>query len=151
VNTVVVAFLISLAVALLLTPLVRHAAVRFGALDHALTSRKTHGQPTPRLGGIAIVVAFYVPLVALFFFDTGVGRLFWSQPERALALILGGLAMAALGIYDDLKGSGARIKFTVQVLIACVMWWAGYRADVVATPFGTLELGFLGFPVKASS
>ncbi len=146
-NTVVVAFLISLAVAFLLTPMVRDAAIRFGALDHALTSRKAHGRPTPRLGGIAIVVAFYLPLVALFFFDTGVGRLFWSQPERALALILGGLAMAALGIYDDLKGSGARIKFTVQILIACLMWWAGYRADVIATPFGTLELGVLGFPV----
>jgi len=146
VNTVVIAFLISLAVAFLLTPMVRDAAIRFGALDHALTSRKAHGRPTPRLGGIAIVVAFYLPLVALFFFDTGVGRLFWSQPERALALILGGLAMAALGIYDDLKGSGARIKFTVQVLIACLMWWANYRADVIATPFGTLELGVLGLP-----
>ena len=145
-NTVVVAFLISLAVAFLLTPMVRDAAIRLGALDHALTSRKIHGRPTPRLGGIAIVVAFYVPLVALFFFDTGVGRLFWSQPQRALALIAGGLAMAALGVYDDLYGSGARIKFTVQILIAALMWWAGYRADVIATPFGTLELGILGLP-----
>jgi UDP-GlcNAc:undecaprenyl-phosphate GlcNAc-1-phosphate transferase len=147
VNTVVVAFLISLAVALLLTPMVRDAAIRLGALDHALSSRKIHGQPTPRLGGIAIVIAFYVPLVALFFFDTGVGRLLWSQPQRALALILGGLAMVALGIYDDLNGSGARIKFTVQALVAVLMWWAGYRADIIATPFGILELGVLGLPV----
>jgi len=146
-NTVVVAFLIALTVALVLTPLIRGAAVRSGVLDHALTSRKIHGRPIPRLGGVAIVVAFYTPLVALFFFDTGVGRLLWSQPQRALALILGGLAMAALGVYDDLNGSGARIKFTVQVLVAAGMWWAGYRADSIATPFGTLELGLLGFPV----
>ena len=146
-QTVVVAFLISLAVALVLTPLIRAAAVRFGALDHALTSRKIHGKPVPRLGGVAIVVAFFTPLVALFFFHTGVGQLLWSQPDRALALILGGLAMAVLGVYDDLHGSGARIKFTIQVLVAALMWWADFRADVISTPFGTLDLGILGFPV----
>jgi UDP-N-acetylmuramyl pentapeptide phosphotransferase/UDP-N-acetylglucosamine-1-phosphate transferase len=56
VNTVVVAFLISLAVALLLTPLVREAAIRLGALDRALSSRKAHGRPESRFGCIAIVV-----------------------------------------------------------------------------------------------
>ena len=146
-QTVVVAFLISLVVALAMTPLVRGAAFRFGVLDHALTSRKIHGKPIPRLGGVAIVVAFFVPLVALFFFDTGVGRLLWSQPQRALALILGGLAIAALGTFDDLKGSGARIKFAVQVLVAAAMWFADYRADTIATPFGTFGLGVLGFPL----
>jgi UDP-GlcNAc:undecaprenyl-phosphate GlcNAc-1-phosphate transferase len=96
---------------------------------------------------VAIVIAFFVPLVALFFFDTGVGKLLWSQPQRALALILGGLAIAALGIFDDLKGSGARIKFAVQVLVAAAMWFADYRADTIATPFGTIGLGVLGFPL----
>ncbi len=146
-QTVWVAFFISLVVALALTPLVRVSASRFGLLDHALSSRKIHGKPVPRLGGVAIVVAFYVPLVALFFFDTGVGRLLWGQPTRALSLILGGLAIAALGTFDDLKGSGARTKFAVQVLVAALMWFADYRIDVIATPFGTLDVGILGFPL----
>ena len=146
-QTVVVAFLMSFVVALAMTPLVRGAAVRFGVLDHALTSRKIHGKPVPRLGGVAIVVAFFVPLLALFFFDTGVGRLLWSQPQRALALFLGGLAIAALGTFDDLKGSGARIKFAVQLLVAVLMWFANFRADTIATPFGTFGLGVLGFPI----
>ncbi len=146
-QTVVVAFFISLAVALVLTPLVRGSAVRLGVLDYARSSRKIHGKPIPRLGGIAIVVAFFTPLLALFFFDTGVGQLLWSQPQRALALILGGLAIAALGTYDDLKGSGARPKFAIQVLVAALMWFANYRADTIATPFGTFGLGVLGFPL----
>jgi len=146
-QTVVVAFFISLAVALAMVPLVRAAAIRCGALDHALTSRKIHGRPVPRLGGIAIVAAFYAPIIGLYFLDTSVGRLLWSQPQRALALILGGLAMAALGTFDDIRGSGARTKFAVQVLIAALMWWADFRADTIATPFGTFDLGILGFPV----
>jgi UDP-GlcNAc:undecaprenyl-phosphate/decaprenyl-phosphate GlcNAc-1-phosphate transferase len=131
---------------LALTPIVRSAAIRFGVLDHALTSRKIHGKPIPRLGGLAIVVAFYVPLVALFFFDTGTGRLLWSQPERALALILGGLAIATLGAVDDLRGAGARLKFVVQVLVAILMWWVDYRVEAIASPFGTLEMGMLSLP-----
>ncbi len=146
-QTVVVAFLISLVAALVLTPVVRGLAIRCGALDHALTSRKIHGRPVPRLGGVAIVGAFFLPIVALFFFDTGVGQLLWKQPQRALALILGGLAIAALGIFDDLKGSGARIKFGVQVLVAAAMWFADYRADAISTPFGSFGLGVLGFPL----
>ncbi len=67
---VVVAFLSSLVVALVLTPL-SGAATRFGVLDHALTSRKIHGRTIPRLEGVAIVFAFFTPLVALFFFDIG--------------------------------------------------------------------------------
>jgi UDP-GlcNAc:undecaprenyl-phosphate GlcNAc-1-phosphate transferase len=96
---------------------------------------------------VAIVVAFFVPIVALFFFDTGVGQLLWSQPQRALALLLGALAIAALGVFDDLKGSGARVKFGVQVLVAAAMWLAHFRADIIATPFGTFDLGVLGFPL----
>jgi UDP-GlcNAc:undecaprenyl-phosphate GlcNAc-1-phosphate transferase len=133
-------------VALVATPGVRAAARRLGVLDHALSSRKVHGRPVPRLGGLAIVAAFYAPLVGFLFLDTSTGRLFWSQLQRALALILGGLAMASLGAWDDLRGAGARTKLAVEVLVAVAMWWAGYRIDAVATPFGTLELGILGQP-----
>ncbi len=75
-RTAVSAFIAAIVCAAALTPIVRSLAHRHGALDHALTSRKIHGKPIPRLGGIAIVVAFYAPLVALFFADSEVGRRF---------------------------------------------------------------------------
>ena len=62
-KTAVVAFILSMLCGTILTPLVRRLAHRFGALDHARSSRKIHGKPIPRLGGIAIVIAFYAPLV----------------------------------------------------------------------------------------
>jgi UDP-GlcNAc:undecaprenyl-phosphate/decaprenyl-phosphate GlcNAc-1-phosphate transferase len=146
-QTVSVAFVISLAVALVLTPVVRWGARRLGWLDYAHTSRKIHGKPVPRLGGVAIVLAFFTPLVGLLFLDTGVGRMVWSDPQKAIALVVGSLAIAALGVYDDVKGSGARLKFSVQILVAVGMWWAGYRVGAVTTPFGSLDLGILGFPI----
>ncbi len=141
------AFLAALVVGAVLTPAVRAVARRFGALDHALTSRKLHGKPIPRLGGAAIVVAFYAPLVALLFVDTETGRHFLAQPSKAFGLFAGGLAIAALGVWDDLHGAGAKTKLTVQFVVAAGMYAIGFRIDHVANPFGApLELGVLGLP-----
>ncbi len=142
-----VAFLLSLVAAVVLTPLARRLAHRIGAIDHALSSRKVHSQPIPRLGGVAIVGAFYVPLVALLLVDSGMSRLFFAHPRQAMGLLLGGLAIAALGVYDDMKGAGARLKFTVQFTVAGLVYALGYRIDVVASPFGhPIALGWLGLP-----
>src|SRR5688572_30941494 len=104
-KTAAVAFLLSMLCGTALTPLVRRLAHRFGALDHAHPSRKIHGKPIPRLGGIAIVIAFYTPLVALLLFQTEVGQLFVAEREHVIGLFMGGLAIALLGLYDDLRGA----------------------------------------------
>jgi UDP-GlcNAc:undecaprenyl-phosphate GlcNAc-1-phosphate transferase len=141
------AFLASVVTGAVLTPVVRNFALRLGVLDHALTSRKIHGRPIPRLGGIAIVLAFYAPLVALFFTNSDVGRRFYADPIKALGLFVGGAAIAALGIYDDLRGSGATKKFVVQFAVAGFMYWIGFRVDQVANPFGAnIDLGWFGLP-----
>jgi UDP-GlcNAc:undecaprenyl-phosphate GlcNAc-1-phosphate transferase len=141
------AFLAAMVAGAVLTPMVRFIAHRVGALDHALTSRKTHGRPIPRLGGVAIVLAFYAPLVALFFANSEVGRRFYSDPHQAIGLFAGGLAIAALGVYDDLRGANARIKFLVQFAVAAFIYWIGFRVDHIANPFGPeLHLGWLGLP-----
>jgi len=146
-RTAAVAFVLSLPVAALLTPLASALARRFGLLDHALTSRKVHGRPIPRLGGVAMVLAFYVPVLGLFLTDSGVGRLFYSDPPRAFGFIMGGLAIALLGVYDDLRGAGARTKFTVQFGVALAMYLLGFRVDQIASPFGdAIQLGWLGLP-----
>jgi UDP-GlcNAc:undecaprenyl-phosphate GlcNAc-1-phosphate transferase len=145
--TIITAFLLAFLVGLVLTPAVRDIAIRAGALDHALSSRKIHGRPVPRLGGVAVVAAFLIPLVGLFFLQTQVGGLFWQNRQLAAALMTGALAMAALGVYDDLKGAGAKLKLAVQVLAALGMWWAGFRVDVIANPFGApVEMGVLSLP-----
>ncbi|WP_242371215.1 glycosyltransferase family 4 protein [Anaeromyxobacter sp. SG26] len=141
------AFIASTATGAVLTPLVRELAHRHGLLDHALTSRKIHGKPIPRLGGIAIALAFFAPLVALFFVNSEVGRQFYVMPRRAFGLFAGGLAIALLGVLDDLKGANARTKFAVQFAVAGFMYWLGYRIDVIANPFGAdIPLGLLGLP-----
>ncbi len=146
-RTAAVAFLLSLVTGALLTPVARRLAHRIGAIDHALSSRKIHKAPVPRLGGIAIVGAFYAPLVGLLFTDSSVGRLFFADEREAIGLLVGGAAIAALGVYDDLKGAGAAEKFVVQFAVAGFVYWAGFRIDELSNPFGgSIELGWVGLP-----
>jgi len=147
VRTAAVAFVSSALAGSFLTPAIRAVAHRYGALDHALTSRKLHGKPIPRLGGIAIVLAFYAPLVALLFVNTEVGRQFYAHPQKAFGLFAGGVAIAALGVWDDLKGADAKTKFAVQFAVAVAMYALGFRIDHIANPFGApIQLGMLGLP-----
>jgi UDP-GlcNAc:undecaprenyl-phosphate GlcNAc-1-phosphate transferase len=146
VKTAAISFLASAATSAALTPVVRDLAIRRGWLD-PVSSRKVHGRPVPRVGGMAIVVAFYVPLLLLLFVDSSVGDRFWSSPGRAIGLLVGGLAIAALGVWDDLRGANARTKFAVQFAAAGLVYALGYRIDLVDLPFGgEIALGPLGLP-----
>jgi UDP-GlcNAc:undecaprenyl-phosphate GlcNAc-1-phosphate transferase len=146
-RTAAVAFILSIVCATILTPLVRRLAHRIGALDHALSSRKIHGRPVPRLGGIAIVLAFYTPLVGLLLFQTGVGQMFLAERNHVIGLFAGGVMIALLGIYDDLRGAGAGRKFLVQFSVAGLMYALGYRIDALANPFGeSILLGWVSLP-----
>lgn len=146
-RTAAVAFILSTLSGTVLTPIVRRLAHRFGALDHALSSRKIHGQPIPRLGGIAIVIAFYAPLVGLLLFQTKLGELFLADRERVIGLFVGGIVIALLGLYDDLKGAGAGRKFLVQFLVAALMYRFGFRIEALANPLGDpIALGWISIP-----
>jgi UDP-GlcNAc:undecaprenyl-phosphate GlcNAc-1-phosphate transferase len=130
-----------------LTPIVRRLAHRFGALDHARSSRKIHGAPIPRLGGIAIVIAFYVPLVGLLLFHSDVGRMFLAEREHVIGLFAGGITIALLGLYDDLRGANAWKKFFVQFIVAAALFKLGFRVQVIANPLGNpIDLGWLSLP-----
>jgi UDP-GlcNAc:undecaprenyl-phosphate/decaprenyl-phosphate GlcNAc-1-phosphate transferase len=141
-----VAFLLSTTVAALLTPVVRNLAIRYNLLD-AVNTRKVHGRPVPRLGGLAIIAGFYAPLVGMALYETGVGMLFYSQLRTAIALMVSGVAIALLGVYDDVRGANAIKKFSVQIALAIFLYFMGFRIEQIATPFGgTVTLGIFALP-----
>lgn len=109
-------FTIALAVAALATPLWRRVAMTFGILDHPLSDVKTHKQPTPYLGGLAVALGM---VLALTF--ARAGTRFPTGTLRALrGMMLGGSLVLLLGLIDDvkLKGLGYRFKFIGQIAAA---------------------------------
>ena len=141
-RTAGVAFVLACLVSGLLTPVVRRFALRHRLFDDHVSARKIHGRPIPRLGGIAIAAGFYAPLLALLIEASSVGGQFYANSRQAIAFLAGGIAICSLGLYDDIKGSGAGKKFLAQFAIAGALYWFGFRIDKIALPFvGVFSLG----------
>lgn len=103
------AFITALSAALIMVPFLRRWALDKGTVDIP-DARKVHSAPTPRLGGIAIFLAF------LF------SALIFAPPAEASlrGILAGGLVIFAIGIADDLHGLTSRQKFACQV-IGCLV------------------------------
>ena len=110
--TVIFLLLAALVVAFLLTGILRRYAVRADLMD-VPNDRSSHEIPTPRGGGVAIVVVSLVGLMAL-------GLLGVLPLTGLLALGVGGLAVAGIGWLDDYKNVSARWRLLVH--LAAAVW-----------------------------
>src|SRR2546421_12464368 len=146
-KTAITAFALALVIAALLTPNLRRFAEAHGLLDQPKDSRRVHRRAVPRIGGLAVVAAFYGPLLGLLLYETELGRRFYERGASGISLLVGGFAIAALGLYDDLRGANAWQKFAVQFGVAGALYWCGYRIEQVSLPGGALELGLFALPL----
>ena len=146
-KTAVAAFVLALWTSALLTPNLRRFAERRGLLDHPDDSRKIHSRGIPRIGGVALVAAFFAPLIGLLLYETGLGELFYANRLASFSLIGGGIVIAALGLYDDLRGLGAKEKFAVEFAVAAALYACGYRIEQISLPGGAIDLGAAAFPL----
>lgn len=144
--TYVVAFGLAFAIATGITPVIRRLALRYGLVDPR-SSRKVHSRPIPRVGGIAIVIGFYVSLVGLSLFHDQVSSLLHADRLLVAGLFGGGIVIALLGLYDDLRGVSARTKFVAQLCVALAMYALGCKVLAVTNPFGSMiYLGAVAVP-----
>ncbi|HEY3731932.1 MAG TPA: glycosyltransferase family 4 protein [Steroidobacteraceae bacterium] len=100
----------ALVLALILTGAVRRFAIRHGWLDHP-NQRSSHSAPTPRGGGIAIVIASLIALSAQ-------RLLGMVEPRLFAALLVGGLAVSTIGFMDDRRRVSARLRLLVHAGVA---------------------------------
>lgn len=137
---------VALAAVLFLTPLVRGRAVRANLLE-APGGRRIHHSAIPRLGGVAIVVGWYLAVAA------GVGVLVAlggdvEDVPWLLGLLVGVAVVAATGVIDDLRGLSAAAKLAAQVTGALLAALAGLRVSALSLPWGgDVELGVLALPI----
>src|SRR5207244_1220654 len=94
----------SFLVSLVLTPCIRNIFRKLGVVDEPNEERKVHHKPIPRVGGVAIVLA-YVLSFSILLLSGFAGR---SIVSGALPIILRVAPAAALifliGLVDDLVG-----------------------------------------------
>lgn len=140
-NTYFALFLISTTASLIITPLIRRFCQRFNLLDIPTDGRRVHREGTPRLGGVALYLACAVALSMLPFVDNLLTQSLSARtPDMFLAFVPSTLVLL-LGVYDDLKGTNAIVKFMTLGLIASLFYAMGGRIDALSVPFvGSVQL-----------
>jgi UDP-GlcNAc:undecaprenyl-phosphate GlcNAc-1-phosphate transferase len=138
-GAVVWGFLLSVVIVLALTPVAIRLAPRIGALDVPIDRPRVHSGPVPRSGGLAIVAGILVP--AALFIHPGGGPY--------LAILIGTLLVAALGLIDDTRGLRPSHKLIGVSLVALIpVVGSDVTIDHVTIPLiGTFDFGAAAYPL----
>ena len=136
-------FLEALLLSFLMTGAILRYSLRRSLLDMP-TDRGSHEVPKPRLGGVAIVLAFYLTI-----FTARLAGFDFLPGVDSKTGILGAAAMiAAIGLIDDLRGLDTRLKLAAQLIAAVIVIASGVVLEEVRIPLlGTVSLGPAAMPL----
>lgn len=138
-----VGFIVALFMALAFTPVVKRFAVWAGAVDKP-NHRKVHTTIMPRMGGLAIYLAFILALLVALPLIGGEKL----QPHVLLGLLIGGTIVTLVGALDDRFELTPRVKLIGQIIAACVVVSFGVKVDFITLPFGDgTNIGWLSIPI----
>jgi UDP-GlcNAc:undecaprenyl-phosphate GlcNAc-1-phosphate transferase len=120
--------------------LVVRAAIDARVMDKP-NARSAHTRPTPKGGGIGVVVAFMLGIAVLYGF-ADFSRI--AEPYFR-GVILAAFAIAVVSFLDDLKDWPFSVKLAAQVLAAGAAIASGLYVSDVNVPFwGPVALGWFG-------
>ncbi len=123
-----------LATALLIF-LLKPLAVRLGLVDHPISARKTHADPTPLVGGAALTFA-----------GLCAGAVLLPITPDLAALGAASLMLLVVGEFDDRYDINWRIRIIAQAAAAVVLYVGGVRVEWIGG-----ALGFTGHPLGVLS
>src|SRR6266478_1954305 len=135
-------FLIATFSALAITPLIRRLCERFKLLDVPADERRVHTRAIPRLGGVAIYLSVLLALSSLLFVSNLLTESLQFYRTVLFKVLVPSSLVLLLGIYDDLRGANAIVKFVGLGLIASLFYAMGGRIEALAVPF----VGAVHFP-----
>jgi UDP-GlcNAc:undecaprenyl-phosphate GlcNAc-1-phosphate transferase len=142
VKTYFALFLIATVSSLAITPLIRRLCQRFKLLDVPADGRRVHTSAIPRLGGVAIYLSLMLALSSLLLVSNLVTESLSYFSPFFLKVLIPSTLVLLLGVYDDLRGTNAVVKFVGLGLIASLCYAMGGRIEALVIPF----VGEVHFP-----
>jgi UDP-GlcNAc:undecaprenyl-phosphate GlcNAc-1-phosphate transferase len=111
-------FIIAFVVTLLVTPLIRRAAIAADIIDHPDEQRKIHRVPVAYLGGMAVFLGL---MCAIAFSYTPWGGARETSLPIPLSIVIGIVAITFTGLADDVWGWHPRLKIAGQLVAAAAL------------------------------
>ena len=135
---ILLALAVAAVISYLSTPFVKKLAFKIGAVDVPKDNRRMHKKPIPRLGGLAIVIAF---LLCTF--------LFVKLEKQMQGILLGAIIILVVGVLDDCLALPALPKFFAQIAAGTIVVLHGCEIRYVTNPFSVVpfDLGWMAGPV----
>jgi UDP-GlcNAc:undecaprenyl-phosphate GlcNAc-1-phosphate transferase len=106
------------------TPIARKLAWQLGIIDQP-SARKVHLKPIPRLGGLAIYVAF---VLALLIFEDR------FRIPQLISIMIGATLVSFLGIWDDRWSLHPLLKLVGQIVAALILIFSGVQVQFLPYP-----------------
>jgi UDP-GlcNAc:undecaprenyl-phosphate/decaprenyl-phosphate GlcNAc-1-phosphate transferase len=129
-------FVISYVLVGLLTPVMRKVALAQGVLDRPNSAHKSHKNPVPYLGGVAIiigvVVVSYIALIS--------NKFTWNNFWLATSVLGPAIVMGLVGLWDDLKSLNPLPRFIGQSIAGIVVAFILILNDNIGNPTGITVL-----------
>jgi UDP-GlcNAc:undecaprenyl-phosphate GlcNAc-1-phosphate transferase len=117
----------------LLTPLMRKIALATDVVDKPNTAHKSHKQPVPYLGGVAIIIGIIVVAYSTSLVSNFTIKTFWlATSVLAPALVLG-----LIGLWDDMKNLPPLPRFVAQTIAGIFTAFILIATDNVGNPTGS--------------
>jgi UDP-N-acetylmuramyl pentapeptide phosphotransferase/UDP-N-acetylglucosamine-1-phosphate transferase len=134
-----VAFIVLVAISYFGVDITRNWLLKRQVIDLP-NERSSHTVPTPRGGGLVIVIStLIVALVSMFLAKN------WLQ---GIVFVLIGSGVAWIGWQDDVKSLSPKVRFLFQAIAATLtVVGLGYFDAITIPLFGELKLGIVGIPI----
>jgi len=124
-------FLLSFSLSLLITPIVKRAAILKGYIAKPREDR-WNKNPTALFGGVAIFLSFIIPYA-----------IFVKFSVESIGIILAGCLIFGVGIFDDIARLKPYTKLLSQIIIAALLVNFGIKINVIPYPIISIPLTIL--------
>lgn len=129
---IAIAFMIAFVTAFMATPYTIRLAKKIGAVDTPQDPRRMNHITMPRLGGLAVILGFFLSITYLIIVMVIEKNIDIYQDDlymKLIGFVLGEIIIGVVCFYDDLKGVPALVKLAAQVIAGIVVVHFGIRID----------------------
>jgi UDP-GlcNAc:undecaprenyl-phosphate GlcNAc-1-phosphate transferase len=137
---------LSFCLTVVLTPVARRCAFRWGLVDQPDGRRKIHAGPIPLAGGLVILAAATGALLPVLLVPNPFQDQLIEQGPMLLGLFLSAVTLCGVGLADDFLGLHGRHKLLGQLAAISIVLASGLLVRKLRLFHWEVELGLLALP-----
>lgn len=138
-NQLFALFIVSYVLVGALTPIMRKIAIAKKIFDKPNSAHKSHTEPVPYLGGIAIILGVVITSYLTLFISPFTKNNFWL----ATSVLVPAIALGAIGLWDDIKNLDPLTRFISQSIAGLVITSILISSGNLGNPTGSTLIDIL--------